>query len=111
MVLSFKDGKDEREFNQDRYLKRRWGQQADKIKLRLTQLKAAENLSVLRPLPQCRAHELIGNRKGQISIDLNHPYRLIVAPDHNPIPVKEDGGLNWDKVTKIIILKVEDTHG
>jgi len=44
-------------------------------------------------------------------VDLDHPYRLIFVPDHNPVPKREDGGLDWSRVTAVIILGVEDTHG
>ena len=60
-----------------------------------------------------RCHELTeGRRRGQfhLSVDLDHPYRLIFVPDHDPIPKREDGGLEWSQVTAIKILGVEDTH-
>jgi proteic killer suppression protein len=41
---------------------------------------------------------------------LDHPYRLLFVPFHDPIPIKPDGGLNWAQVTVIEILGVEDTH-
>jgi proteic killer suppression protein len=52
-----------------------------------------------------------GKRKGQLSVDLDHPYRLIFVVNHDPVPVLPDGGLDWSKVTAIKILGVEDTHG
>lgn len=52
-----------------------------------------------------------GKRSGQLSVDLDHPYRLIFIPDHDPAPRREDGGLEWSQVTAIKILGVEDTHG
>jgi hypothetical protein len=55
-------------------------------------------------------HELKGDRKGQLSVDLNHPYRLLFGPGHEPIPVLAVGGLDWTKVTRIKISGVEDTH-
>ena len=58
-----------------------------------------------------RCHELKGNRKGLLSLDLDHPYRLLVEPNHDPLPVKSDGGLDWNQVTAIKIRKIEDTHG
>jgi proteic killer suppression protein len=64
----------------------------------------------LRNLPG-RCHELTGNRKGQISIDLEGPYRLLFEVADNPIPQKEDGGLKWSDVHTIRILGIEDTHG
>lgn len=60
--------------------------------------------------PPARCHQLDGNRKGQFSVDLEHPYRLIFAPNHNPIPELEDGGINLQAVTKIKIIEIVDTH-
>jgi proteic killer suppression protein len=112
VLISFKDGKTEKVFCDSKALRRRWGaEQAKMIARRITQLEAAENLATLRELPQVRAHELSGNRAGQISLDVKHPYRLIIVPDHVENPRKEDGGLDWDRITKVKVLGVEDTHG
>jgi proteic killer suppression protein len=80
------------------------------LKRRLNELQAADTLDLLRRLPQTRCHELKGNRKGQLSVDLDHPYRLIFEPADSPLPKKTDGGLDWNKVTKVMIIGVEDTH-
>ena len=82
-----------------------------KLRTRLDELAAAESLEIMRYLPQARCHELKGNRNGQLSVDLEHPYRLIFEPAEDPLPIKKDGGLNWKEVKTIIILDVEDTHG
>ena len=112
MLLSYRNKKLEKEFCDTKLLKRRWGEeQGNLIARRLEQLKAADNLEVLRTLPQLKAHELRGNRAGQISIDVKHPYRLLIEPDHEEIPRKQDGGLDWQKITKVKVLEVEDTHG
>ena len=58
-----------------------------------------------------RCHELAGDRSGQLSLDLDHPYRLIFKPATEPIPLKPDGGLDWTRVDAVLILGVEDTHG
>ena len=47
---------------------------------------------------------------GQFAVDLKHPYRLIFKPDHNPLPRKDDGGLDLTQITAIKILGVEDYH-
>lgn len=61
--------------------------------------------------PPGRCHELTeGQRSGQLSVDLDHPYRLIFVPNHDPVPKQPDGGLDWSQVTAIKILGVEDTH-
>lgn len=77
-------------------------------------LRAARSLMDFWPpkSPPERCHELTeGKRSVQLSVDLDHPYRLIFVPDHNPIPIREEGGLDWSQVTAIKILGVEDTHG
>jgi plasmid maintenance system killer protein len=86
---------------------------ANKLKIVLTQLRAAPNLGVFAPpmSPPHRCHELAGNRKGQLTVDLGHPYRLMFEPNHNPLPVREEGGLDWRLVTSINIIEIEDPHG
>jgi proteic killer suppression protein len=72
-------------------------------------LRAASVLEDLRHLPG-RCHELHGTRAGQLSLDLDHPYRLIFESANDPIPRKADGGLAWTEITAVLILGVEDTH-
>ena len=80
------------------------------IRQRLDEMNACDTLAVLRTLPGPRCHELKQNRAGQLSVDLDHPYRLLFRPYHDPIPVKIDGGLDWERVTAIEIIGIEDTH-
>jgi plasmid maintenance system killer protein len=112
MDISFKSGKVEKELSDEKTLIRKYGsEQAKKIQQRLFELQAAENLEALKTLPQVRAHELSGNRAGQISLDIKQPYRLLIIPDYEDPPRKDDGGIDWKKIARIKILKVEDTHG
>lgn len=83
---------------------------AKKIHNRLDDMRDAPTLDVCRALPG-RYHELIGDRKGQIACDAEHPKRLIFKPAHNPIPTKADGGLDWGKVTAVCVMEIEDYHG
>lgn len=83
---------------------------AKRVGKRLDDLRAAATLEVMRSLPG-RCHELTGDRAGQLAIDLDHPYRLIFEPADNPVPRKDDGGLDWSKVTSIRILEICDYHG
>ena len=111
MVILFKTAKLEKECNNENLMARRFGTaRARLLKRRLTELAAANALQDLRNLPQARCHELKGNLKGCLSVDLDHPYRLVFEPVHNPLPKKSDGGLDWTKVTVIRIVGVEDTH-
>lgn len=110
MDIVFKDHKFEKECNNQRLLDKNQGVvRAKKICRRLDDLRDANSLEEMRYLPG-RCHELLHDRTGQLSLDLDHPYRLIFVPVHEPIPVKSDGGLDWKQVTAIKILGVEDTH-
>jgi proteic killer suppression protein len=112
--ISFKNKKLEKEFNEGKRLEKVHGSlRAKKIRVRLAELRAAFSLYDFWP-PKSgpnRCHELTqGERKGQLSVDLDHPYRLIFVPNHDPVPVKPDGGLDWEQVTAITITGIEDTH-
>lgn len=110
MNITFDDRKLEKECNDLSRLTRRYGDgRAKLIRRRLDELRAAETLEDLRFLPGPRCHELTGNRAGQLSVDLDHPYRLLFVPVE-PVPTKPDGGLNWSQVTSIVVMGVEDTH-
>lgn len=104
-------------FSQDKELVKKHGpDRAKKIQIRMRELQAALNLGdfARHKTGRARCHELIyGGREYHLSMDLDHPYRLIFTPDYDPdeIPRKEDGGLDWSRVTAIKIMGVEDTHG
>jgi len=110
--ILFQDQKLAKVCNSESQLVRKYGQECAKLlRRRLDEFRAADNLNVLRSLPQARCHELKGNREGTLAVDLKHPYRLIFEPANNPIPRKPDGGLDWTGITTIRVLTVEDYHG
>ncbi len=112
MDISFPNTRLAKLFSSEKELVRKFGkEQAMLIKRRMAEIAAVENLQQLTSLPQIRPHEFHGRLKGKISLDLKHPYRLLIAPDYEEIPRKDDGGLDWNKVTKVVIIGVEDTHG
>lgn len=111
MDILFESTKLRKQFNEQQLSVKRYGpRRAQLIRRRLDQLRAAVNLEIIRHLPQMRCHELKGNRAGHLSVDLDHPFRLIFKPANEPVPRKPDGGLDWKKITAITILGVEDTH-
>ncbi|CAM4207046.1 type II toxin-antitoxin system RelE/ParE family toxin [Aquirufa beregesia] len=87
-----------------------FGHLARQLNQRLKDLAAAENLAVMRALPAARCHELTGDRKGELAVNVSTNYRLIFEPNHEPIPQKADGGLDWGNVTRIRIIDIEDYH-
>jgi proteic killer suppression protein len=87
-----------------------FGQMARKVNQRLKDLSDAESLAIMRTISASRCHELTGKRKGELAVDVSNNYRLIFKPNHDPIPRKIDGGLDWEKVTKIELIEIEDYH-
>lgn len=76
---------------------------------RLTDLRDAETLEDVRPLPG-RYHELTGTRKGQWACDLDHPYRLIFIPQEKPIPSNEGGQYIWFEIVGVEVIEIVDYH-
>lgn len=114
IIIDFASKKLQKQFNEERVMIRAFGQQrAKRIKVVMTALWAAPHLGEFAPpySPPHRCHELTGNRKGTLSLDLDGPYRLIIQPMNNPLPKRPEGGLDWHRITAIKILGVEDTHG
>ncbi len=109
MQLFFENKKLARTLNSKKEIERRFGKMADKIMLRLSQLRAAQNLEDLRFAPG-KYHELKGDRKGQIACSLKEPYRLIFKPANKSFPVDKSGRMIWSQITEIIILEIEDYH-
>jgi plasmid maintenance system killer protein len=108
--ITYKYRKLEKQLTQPKELVKSFGQLAVKIKMRLKNLTDADNLAIMRTIPAARCHELTGDRKGELAVNVSGNYRLIFEPLHDPIPKKDDGGLNWEEVTKIQINEIEDYH-
>ena len=114
MEIVFKSKRLAKTFNSAKELQRNYtSAQAKKIQTRLKALQGADSLGVFWPpysKPE-RCHQLEGKLKDVFSIDLVHPFRLLFVPDHSPVPMREDVGVDWYQVTAIKITGVEDTHG
>ena len=90
--------------------KKELGQVGAKILLtRLHQLESEPNLEKLRFYPG-KYHELTGDRWGQLAVSLEGLTRLVFEPNHDPRPIKPDGGLNWSAVTSVMIVEIVDYH-
>ncbi|MCD6526848.1 MAG: hypothetical protein J7K75_07665 [Desulfuromonas sp.] len=83
---------------------------ARKLQQRLMELSAADTLADISYLPPPRCHELTGNRVGQFSVDLLHPHRLLFVPANEPVPTRDDGGVDLKLVTEVEIIAIVDTH-
>ncbi len=113
MEITFDSKKLEKAFREGRSLQAIHGERRARLIMRRIQaLRAAKCLGDFWPPygGSERCHELKGDRAGQLSMDLDHPYRMIFMPDHDLRPDRPEGGLDWHQVTAINILGVEDTH-
>ena len=112
MEIFFASRKMQKQCASEKETIKKWGSQnGERVRRRLAQLRAAENLAVMMALPFGRCHPLKGDRRGQFAVDVKHPFRLIFEPAHDPLPLKEDGGLEPAKVTRIRVLEIGDYHG
>jgi proteic killer suppression protein len=114
MDIRFSTKKLQKELSEEKAMVKTHGATRFKrLKIVMAALRAAPTLSISAPpmSPPHRCHELTGNRKGQITMDLDHPYRLIIRPNHDPLPIRAEGGLDWEAVTAIVIVEIKDTHG
>lgn len=108
--IEFKEKKLRKICDSDRELQKSYGKNgACKIRSRLDDLQAASSLEVMRNLPG-RCHELTADRKGQLSLDVEQPYRLIFEPWGDGVQTKVDGGLDWRSVKAVRILEIHDPH-
>lgn len=95
--------------NPDKMVKA-FGTMAKKVNQRMEELKAAVNLEDMGKLPAANCHLLGSNLKGCYAVDISVNFRIIFKPDHDPIPLKVDGGMDRILITDIEVLDVEDYH-
>lgn len=101
MIVDYKNKQDEGFYANEKALSSSFGTRiAQKIGQRISELVAADNP---QQLPQnARFHEHKGKRKGLFSIDLVHPFRLIVLPTCNYT--------SWVEIVSVQIYEVINPH-
>lgn len=110
MKLSYKTKKLEKSLTTDKGLAKGYGTLAKKVKMRMQQLKAADNLWAVSRLPALRLHPYKGDRKNLCSINIQENWRILFQIDQDPVPTLEDGGVDLKAITIIKIEAVEDPH-
>ena len=123
MDIAFRTRRLQKTFNAADALQRSYGaRMARTIMSRMAVLRAARDLGLVPTTPAARdlglvpttpperRHQLVGDRDEQFAVDLVHPYRLVFEANHEPIPRKDDGGIDTDQVTAITVLDVVDYH-
>lgn len=89
--------------------KRLGNDRAAKYHQRLGDLQDVESFNDLKFLPG-NFHNLSGNRNGQWSCSLDHPYRLIFEPAVKPVPINEHGTPILSEIKIVEIIEIVDYH-
>lgn len=111
MDLSFASRKLKKQMEDDKVMQRTFGKdRAKPLRLRLRTLTQASTLADVPSGPPDRCHLLTGDRAGQVAVTVKENWRLIFVPDHDPVPVKSDGGFDLVAITAICIIEVIDYH-
>ena len=111
MEIYFRNHKLQRIFRSHESLDRKYGTKSAGLICRwLTCLKIARSLAEISHDKPTRRHLLNQGLEKQYSIDVAHPYRLLIKVGHHRPPIKKDGGIDESLVTSIMIMGVEDTH-
>lgn len=109
MQVSYRDSKLRKLCENNREAVRRLGaDSAKKLQSRHSDIEAAENVQEIPPLGN--PHPLVGDRQGQYSIGLAGGQRLVFEPDQTPVPERQDGGIDWARVTAVRIVFIGDYH-
>ena len=109
MEVSFDDADLAKTCRNEREMLRKYGAvRTRKLQQRLKTLRAAETLADMRSLPG-RCHELHGDLAGHLSLDLDHPYRLLFRPA-DVTRHGRNGGLDWSTIRVVVVVGIADTH-
>jgi plasmid maintenance system killer protein len=104
MIISYSTKKLEKKLTDSRLLKKYYSNDYNKIKNRLSEMIAANNLSEIPECPPPRRHKLSGNMKDCWGIDYSKNDRFIIRPigkfDINDL----------FSITEIEIVDLEDYH-
>ncbi len=82
---------------------------ARKLRARLDDLLAAASLDYASKLPG-RFHALTADRKGQFAFHLHGGCRLVIEPANEPLPRRNDGSLDLQRITAARVVDIGDYH-
>lgn len=102
MEIQYRDSKIEKVCLSIKEAKKKHGELAEKIHLRIKQLVAADNLEDAMAIRSMRLHPLKGERDGEYAVSLSGNYRMIFTP------VEKNGRLCQIKI--ITIEEIVDYH-
>lgn len=109
MKLTFKSVPLQRLLESQKMIQKTYGRDSErKIQQQMALLGSAESMQDVFSGPG-KWHELTGNRKRQCSGNAGGGLRILIEPVP-PVPLREDGGVEWTKIDAVRIVGVEDYH-
>lgn len=88
MQISYKNKRIEKICTDTSFARKKHGlEMAIKIHQRINEIKASYDVESMLKFGIGRCHELKGDRSGEYSVDLVHPYRLIFSVEKNEIVI------------------------
>ncbi len=90
--------------SREQSMKKAFGGLAPALQYRLFELEAAETLADLPPHARCQA--LTGQHDGAFGLRLDGARVLVVAPNHNPLPMTDTGAIDTTRVKRIEVVDV-----
>lgn len=110
MEVRFLDEKEERNYQDIKFLRRSYGEtMAKMIQRRINEIEAIESVGLLLDLKIGKAHLLDHEYKYHIGLNLTGNYRLIIKPLYNDDT--DYSRLNLHEIQIITIMEVKDYHG
>ncbi len=83
-------------------------QAAKQLRERLADIRTAGNVL---ELIAGRPREILVAGHPCYTIDLSEDYRMMLRPNHNEVPKLKSGGVDWSKVTRVKVHKLEVGNG
>ena len=80
---------------------------AEMLKRRLADLRAA---TCVEDLVAGRPRKLEGAHQRQIAVELCDSFHFVFCANHNAVPLLESGAIDWAKVSRVKILRIESHH-
>jgi len=106
--IGFKDKDVERLCSDVKHMTKKLGKpSAKKLRTRLNELWVAANLS---EVVSGRPHPLHNEFEGCFGLELAGGMRLVIEPNHSPLPLLDDGGLDRKLITSVCVVFVGDYH-
>ena len=110
MNIDFKNNKLRKQLTHAAETQKAFGVNAKRVAQRMAEMTAAPNLQVLCNIPPANCHPLTGDKEGTWAVDISANHRILFVIGNDPIPLKQDGGIDRILVTDIQIIAAGENY-